>query len=127
MRLYPAFTVLVVVPDSELRRSIAFALEAEGYAIEQHCLLADAVRASAGPDVICIVVDENAVAGRSAAGAILEASEKPLVLLVDKLRAAPGTKGVTILTKPLLGQLLVETVAEMIPSRMPLPALRSFP
>lgn len=113
--MFPVVRVLVVVPDSELRRSIAFALEAEGYTIEHHVLLADAITASARPDVACIVVDENALAGRNAEGAIPGGTHTPLVLLVDKLRAGPETSGVKVLTKPLLGHLLIETIANLIP------------
>jgi FixJ family two-component response regulator len=118
MRLYPVLTVQVVVPDSELRRSIAFALEAEGYAIEQHVQLADAIGASTRPGVVCTVVDENALAGRSAQGLIPQGAHSPLVLLVDKMRTTAASSGLKVLTKPLLGHLLVETIDELVPSRL---------
>lgn len=116
--MYPVLTVLVVVPDSELRRSIAFALEAEGYAIEPHVQLADAIGASTRPGVVCTVVDENALSGRSAQSLIPQGAHGPLVLLVDKMRATAASSGLKVLTKPLLGHLLVETIDELVPSRL---------
>ncbi len=113
--MHSAPTVLVVIPDAELRRSIEFAFEAEGFAIEPHESVPDAMTASVRNDVVCIVVDENAIDPRNGAARSLECARKPLILLVDKLRAAPDTDGVKVLTKPLLGRLLVDTVAGVMP------------
>lgn len=108
-------TVLVVIPDRELRRSIEFAFDAEGFASEEYGDLSTAIAASARLDVVCLVVDENAVAANGGTRALPEGASKPFILLVDKLRAAPDTDGVKILTKPLLGRLLVDTVAGVMP------------
>lgn len=103
--------ILVVVPDRELRRSIEFALEAEGLAFESHADLASALRARVPDGAVCAIIDEDAVAGRNGAGAGLEGFAESVVLLVDRLRAAPRAAGVTVLTKPLLGRRLIDTVA----------------
>lgn len=108
-------TVLVVIPDGELRRSIEFAFDAEGFASEEHGDLRSAIAAAIRPDVVCVVVDENAMAGSDGVKALRGGAGKPFILLVDKLRAAPDTDRVKVLTKPLLGRLLVDTVARAMP------------
>lgn len=113
--MHSASTVLVVVPDAELRRSIAFAFEAEGFPIELHDSLRRAMIESRRSDVVCIVVDENAIDIRRGVSRSLERAPKPLILLVDKLRAAANGDGFKVLTKPLLGRLLVDTVAGFAP------------
>lgn len=103
-------TVLVIVPDRELQRSIAFALEAEGLRLEFHDSLAEAMAQGRVCAASCVVVDEDALGSRREALAQISEATKPLILLVDRLRARADLKGVTVLTKPLLGRRLVETV-----------------
>lgn len=121
-----ACTVLVVVPDGELRRSIEFAFEAEGFAIERCATLLEAAGASARAEVVCLVVDENAIVPVMGASPAIQPATKPVILLVDKLRGIAAVDGLKILTKPLLGHLLVDTVADVIAHSRP-PALRSSP
>lgn len=111
--MHPASTVLVVVPDAELRRSIEFAFEAEGFLIEPHDCVQKAMLESSRSDVVCIVIDEDAIDLRRSAVKTLECAPKPLILLVDKLRAAAKGDEFRVLTKPLLGRLLVDTVADV--------------
>ena len=112
--MHSAHTVLVVVPDGELRRSIEFAFEAEGFAIERYATLPEAVKASARAEVVCLVVDENAIAPRNGTNPPIARTGKPVILLVDKLRGIADADGLKVLTKPLLGRLLVDTVADVI-------------
>lgn len=125
--LHSGHTVLVVVPDDELRRSIAFAFEAEGVCVEPHASLTAAIAASGRCDVACLVVDEAALGPRQGATVELGSVAKPLIVLADRLRTLPAIDGLTVLTKPLLGRRLVETVAGFIHAARPARALRSFP
>lgn len=113
----PATTVLVVIPDGELRRSVEFAFDAEGFAIEECADLAAAIVASRHDDVVCVIVDEDAIATAKGAAGVLPEGLKPFVLLVDRLRATPDAEHLKVLTKPLLGRLLVDTVANIAAGR----------
>lgn len=108
--------VVVVVPDPELRRSIEFALEAEGFGIEAHDRLGAALASPCIDDAACAVIDEAVIGarkGKETPG--LERITQPVVLLVDQLRAVPqAPAGIRVLTKPLLGRMLVETVLAAI-------------
>ncbi|MEX4008702.1 hypothetical protein [Neoaquamicrobium sediminum] len=113
--LHPQHKVLVVVPDPELRRSVEFALEAEGFRVDSHALLAAALQAATAGQMVCSVVDENAVSGRSGIADRLDPVPRPIVLLVDRLRNVPETTSqIAILTKPLLGRRLVDTVVALV-------------
>jgi hypothetical protein len=103
-------TILVVAPNEHLRRSIAFALEAEGFGVVSHPLLAGALASSPMMSHACIVVDEEAVAYPPSAWEELSRLSGPIVLLVDKLRTGPESAGMAVLHKPLLGRTLTETV-----------------
>ena len=121
--------VLVVAPDRELRRSIEFALEAEGFGIDSHAQLAAALASPCVDSTACAVIDEDAIGGRNGKDAPpLDRVARPVVLLVDQLRAVPqAPAGIRVLTKPLLGRLLVETVAAAIADGRVPRHLRSFP
>lgn len=113
--MHPQHKVLVVVPDPELRRSVEFALEAEGFWVDSHALLAAALQAATAGQMVCTVVDENAVSGRSGIADRLDPVPRPIVLLVDRLRNVPETTShIAILTKPLLGRRLVDTVVALV-------------
>lgn len=105
--------VLVVVPNGELRRSIEFALDAEGIAFSAHADLGAALAAADAPRVACLVIDEDAIAIRNGngAGRGLDDVAWPVVLLVDRLRTVPQVPGIRVLNKPLLGRLLIDTVS----------------
>lgn len=120
-------TVLVIVPDKELQRSIAFALEAEGLQLEFHDSLSDAMAQGRVCAASCVVVDEDALGSRREALAQISHATKPLILLVDRLRARADIEGVTVLTKPLLGQRLVETVERSMTNSSVAAEIRSFP
>lgn len=111
--LHPAHTVLVVAPDDELRRSIAFALEAEGFVVSPRRRLSSVVEGLHDNAFDCAVVDEEAIDRREGWGG-LSPIACPIVLLIDRLRNLPGHMAVTPLAKPLLGRDLTETVARCI-------------
>jgi len=111
--LIPGHTVLVVAPDDELRRSLAFALEAEGFAVSTHRLLSPALEQASNEWFDCAVIDENTIRRRNGWNALSD-MPCPIVLLVDQLRLVPDQINVTPLFKPLLGRILVDTVTDCV-------------
>lgn len=110
----PHHTILVVVPDDDLRRSIIFALESEGFGLSvtsQLPALSDCPQVSA---VDCIVVDENAIDVRSGGWERLGSLGRPAILLIDTLREIPPEFAHTAVMKPLLGSSLVDAVANSL-------------
>lgn len=110
LSLSTILTILVVAPNEQLRRSIEFALEAEGFEVVSHALLAGAL-ASSSKLPSCIIIDEEAVAHPPSFWEELASLPGPVVLLVDKLRTGPESAGMAVLHKPLLGRTLTDTVA----------------
>jgi hypothetical protein len=103
-------TILVAAPGAELRQSIVFALEADGFEVDAHDTLGSAIAASGASRSICFVVDENALGGHANGAMALKKVGLPVILLVDRLRAIPRLSRMKTLTKPLLGQRLIEMV-----------------
>ena len=101
--------ILVAVPGTELRQSIVFALEADGFEIVSYSSLTAALAAPEARRAASLVVDENALQSADSEQ-LLRTFGRPIVLLVDKLRVVPEIAGIKVLTKPLLGRMLTETV-----------------
>lgn len=105
--------VLVVVPNDELRRSIEFTVEAEGYQIESHSGFPTVFATHKFNGFDCAVVDEDAVdAGQRnlIEFARIAGDERPVVVLVDKTAALDRVLPFQLLRKPLLGPALVEAI-----------------
>jgi hypothetical protein len=100
-------TILVAAPGAELRRSIVFALEAEGYAVDPHLSLRAATNSPRASSAHCLIVDENALDDQALA---LHEFGRPIILLVDRLRDIPDLSAMKVLAKPLLGRQLTDTV-----------------
>lgn len=105
--------VLVIAPDKELRRSIAFLLEAEGYDVSAHeaVPLSD-VTGTAHPR--CAVVDEDATVGEPDAWDRLRSVADAIVLLRDRTRELPANLTIHTVEKPFLGQNLVQAVRDAL-------------
>jgi CheY-like chemotaxis protein len=107
--------VLVVAPDLDLRRSLQFALEAEGYAVT--CRANIAAAAELPHDFDCTVVDHHALGNdKTAAQAFLGAFE-PSILLANKPHELSDAAFMTIL-KPQLGAALTGAIREAMETRM---------
>ena len=111
--------ILVIAPDQHLRRSIAFALEAEGLLVEA---VADLAALSGGSiaAAICAVVDENAVTASRDGWRRVAALPNHVILLIDRLRQIPEHYARNALAKPLLGRSLVEAVLAAQATGLPL-------
>lgn len=105
--------VLVVVPNDELRRSIEFTVQAEGYETESHSGFPSVFAAHKVNGFDCAVVDEDAVdAGQRnlIEFARIAGDERPVVVLVDRTAALVETVPFRLLRKPLLGAALIEAI-----------------
>lgn len=105
--------VLVIAPDFDLRRSLQFALEAEGYDVTWRASIA----ATAMPyHFDCTVVDHHALGNdKAAALAFLEAF-RPAILLANTPHELSAAAFRTVL-KPHLGPALTFAIREAIETR----------
>ena len=111
-----AILVLVVAPDKDFRRSLAFALEADGFAVDTHARSSNAFASQRANDAECAVVDDAAIEDWRMAEEEFRRFGKPVFLLVDKIRPIPDLPFTKILTKPFLGNPLIEAVREVAAS-----------
>jgi len=110
-------TILVVAPKPEFRRSIEFALEAEGFGVESHALLASALESPLAEVADCTVIDDHAVNAMNGGWVALSRFKQPIVLLGNHEQPAGLPPHVTVLLKPLLGRSLIDTVIAVIAQR----------
>lgn len=101
--------LLIIAPDDDLRRSLTFALEAEGYAVT--------ALAEAGSDVAvgtghyaCTIVDQAALAATESAARAFCAAAQPVVLLANSPVSWLPWEGVRVVEKPMLGESLSQAV-----------------
>ncbi len=111
----PTSIILVVASDVDLRRSIEFALEAEGYVVNSHARLFEATMSPTASAAACMVVDEASLQDLADWRMFCRLT-KPSVLLADQSKRLVGTEAACIIFKPLLGNALVETVRQVVPA-----------
>lgn len=117
----PVAQVVFVDDDLAVLNALSFAFETEGYAVracrDGAALLADP---PLEPDT-CLVLDER-LAGRSGLDLLVRLRargvEAPAILITTRPSpqtiARAGAEGVTIVEKPLLGDVLARKVREML-------------
>ena len=105
--------ILVVAPDLDLRRSLDFALGAEGYAVTSRASIA---APEITHDFDCTVVDHHALGDdKPVAQAFLRAFA-PSILLANKAHEFSAIAFRTVL-KPHLGPALIAAIREAIEAR----------
>ncbi len=109
--------IVVIVPDQALNRSLAFALEADGYRVSTFASVASA--SAALPDSLCIIADEKAIPQQGILAAGLSGFEGRTLVLSEHA-SAPRTDAMTVLTKPLSGADVLAAVARFVPPPRPL-------
>lgn len=114
--LTAASLVLVVAPDRDFQRSLAFALEADGFAVDTHVRSSNAFASQRAGEAECAVVDDAAIEDWRMAEEEFHRFGKPVFLLVGKVRPIPNLPFTTILTKPFLGNPLIEAVRQVASS-----------
>lgn len=110
-------SVLVVVSEPALRRSIEFVLGAEGYRVGSLTPLRSAKEAVKRTNVDCVVIDEEEVLGEPAGWELLRQIIPPIVLLAYRLREIPIIEGITVVGKPMLGGALVSAIKSALSGR----------
>ncbi|AUX78824.1 hypothetical protein NXT3_PB00163 (plasmid) [Sinorhizobium fredii] len=110
-KLSVARIIVLVVPDRGLRRSLAFALEVEGYMTESYDALWKA-EASTGR-ALCTIVDEEILKSEPQTPRSLERPDGRVVLLVDGMTVVKEQGDTITLTKPINGSDLVSVVNDL--------------
>lgn len=106
----PTVQILVIAPDSDLRRSLRFALEAERFAVTWRTGI-DAALVPAAYD--CTIVDHDALSGNAAAARSFIRAFAPVVLLANHPHELSPEVFRTLL-KPGLGAPLIAAVHEAL-------------
>ncbi|MDP3897655.1 MAG: hypothetical protein Q8Q62_13365 [Mesorhizobium sp.] len=104
--------MLVVAADDGFRRSLVFALEAEGFDVAPYSGLEPAMAALAGTPASCVVVDEDALRERDEWNGLMR-SGRSVILLIDAAAPPPGADNLAVLRKPVFGNKLVESIASL--------------
>ncbi|MFQ6242305.1 transcriptional regulator [Sinorhizobium meliloti] len=108
-----AKTIIVVAADQGLRRSVAFALEVEGYSTESYDTVQKA-EASSG-EALCTILDDEILKSETvAATRLLNNLGRRAILLVDGLSALQPRANYTTLTKPFTGADLISVINSVI-------------
>lgn len=102
--------ILVVAPDLGLRKSLEFALEVEHFSVWPFESLLSALESADGTNAKCVIVDEEALLGDPFAMEALRRFNKPVLLLIDRSRPVPESRGLWLLRKPVLGNALIRAV-----------------
>ena len=103
--------ILVIAEESDLRRSLQFALDAEGYEVTARSTLAPAELAL---PFDCTIVDHHAADRDAAAAIAFFAAFAPIVLLADERTHPLCAHATRIVLKPLLGPALSAAIREAI-------------
>ncbi len=103
--------VLVVAPDSDLRRALTFALSAYGYTVTAESSLS---ATSSSERYNCLVIDEHALARPDAPPPGLLASLGPTVLLAYTEGGLANRWVNSTVAMPLRGEAVIQAVAALI-------------
>lgn len=102
--------VLVVAPDEGLRHSLAFALESGGFDVVSHAHAAEALASLHARAAACAVIDDGAIEDWKLAREQFDSFAKPVILLAGLFGKTPDLPFTRYLTKPFLGEPLIEAV-----------------
>jgi CheY-like chemotaxis protein len=104
--------ILVVAPDDGLRHSLAFALESGGFDVASHSDAAEAFASVQARAAACAVIDDGAIEDWKLAREQFDSFAKPVILLAGLFRKMPDLPFTRYLTKPFLGEPLIEAVRD---------------
>jgi FixJ family two-component response regulator len=106
--------VLVVAPDEGLRHSLAFALESGGFDVTIHCYAGEAFTSRHAKHAACAVVDDDAIEDWEVGRKQINSFAKPVIVLAGIFRTMPDLPFTRYLTKPFLGEPLIDAVRSAI-------------
>ncbi|WQO62224.1 transcriptional regulator (plasmid) [Sinorhizobium medicae] len=105
--------IVVVAADQGLRRSVAFALEVEGYSTESYDTVQKAEASCR--EALCTILDDEILKSETvAATQLLNDLGRRAILLVDGLSALQPPVDNTTLTKPFTGADLLGVINSLI-------------
>jgi hypothetical protein len=106
----PTVQILVIAPDSDLRRSLRFALEAERFAVAWRA----GIGATLSPGAYdCTIIDHDALGSDVAAARAFVRTFAPVILLANRPHELSSEVFRTLL-KPGLGAPLIAAVHEAL-------------
>jgi hypothetical protein len=108
--LSPSTTIAVIAPDAGLRKSLAFALEVEGFLVLSYETWCKG-RASAASSV-CTIIDSHEVHSNLEAQHKLLDSRNRIIMLADGLTPIPSKNTARVLIKPFDGAELLRMVKD---------------
>ncbi len=106
--------VIVVAPDSVMRRSLEFALTAEGFLTVSLPTIGSALNSQHAGTAVCTIIDDNAVEDWSSADEMLGRFLVPIVLLLGERERPVTTPSVIAVSKPFLGEPLIAAVNAIV-------------
>jgi FixJ family two-component response regulator len=106
--------VIVVASDVAFKHSLVFVLESDGFRVLSYGTLEAALAPPPTHDVGCAVVDEEAIFDQQHAQRLFRTFARPVILLVDHSPISPSVGAVRCLTKPFLGEPLIQAVHEAV-------------
>jgi len=107
--------ILIIAPDSELRKSMEFALSVEGHEITTRA----SIGAHERPGYDCTIVDQHGIGTNVSAAVSFCTIFEPVVLLTSQLPHPLSPIVHATLLKPLLGAALVAAVNASIGAASP--------
>ncbi|HWA42992.1 MAG TPA: hypothetical protein VHA10_07260 [Hypericibacter adhaerens] len=105
--------ILLIAPETELRRSLEFALAVEGHEVTSRASIAAHER----PDYDCTVLDHHAAGTNLAAAGDFLLIHSPVILLANQATHPLSPWAFRTLLKPLLGASLTNAVHEALAGR----------
>lgn len=106
--------VIVVASDGAFKHSLVFVLESGGFRVLPYGSLEAALAPPQVHGVECAVVDEEAISEREHARQLIRNFACPVILLVEHSGISPPDGTLTYLTKPFLGEPLLQAVHEAV-------------
>jgi hypothetical protein len=107
--------LLVIAPNPDLRKSLAFALEAEGYVVTSHAVIP---AEGTGGSYDCVVLDHKAATGSREAVLAFANKAKRLILLAGTPQPWLLPHVSKVVATPLLGHALSDAVSTAINGAM---------
>lgn len=104
--------LLIIAPNPDFRKSLQFALEAEGYAVESRESFHDP--AGMPQDFDCAVLDHHAAQGHLPLAMTFVEAQSPVVLLANSEDHPLVAHSFRTVTKPFLGPRLSKAIAEAL-------------
>jgi hypothetical protein len=103
--------LLVIAPNPDLRKSLAFALESEGYVVTSHAVIPNE---EAGQSYDCVVLDHKAAIGPREAVLAFANKARCLILLAGTPQPWLLPHVTAIVPTPLRGEALGEAVRDAV-------------